>query len=472
MALTQSLVQKQTQSQRLVMTPDLRQSIELLPLSTVELAEKIQSELLDNPLLAEINNPEKQLEPQIFSHGEQKKIEKSQYQESIDENIRQSYTQDKPGRYDSEASDRNQKFIEQSTESINLTDSLLSQIRLLTITEREYLAAELLISMLDEKGFLKHDLIELSKEMSIPIKTLNKLKKLIQKLEPIGTCTSGIQETLVVQAEILYPENNLLIHILSNHFLDLEKLDFKKISKAMKITEEEIEEIAKIIKTLHPYPANLFNNRKIDYVVPDVMIIEDETGHSIIINDEWLPKLAINEKYKKALVESKNPTDREYMTTKVNSAQRLIRSINQRRQTLYRVVSCILEFQMDFFKHGITQIRPLTLRDISEKLDMSESTVSRITTNKYVQTSWGVFELKWFFSSGVRSSSGEFQSSKKVHDMIKNLIKDEDELNPLSDQDIVDLLGRQEIMIARRTVAKYRKTLKILPAGRRKRVKS
>ena len=166
-----------------------------------------------------------------------------------------------------------------------------------------------------------------------------------------------------------------------------------------------------------------------------------------------------------------NNGDKDYLVNRLNSAQWLIRSINQRRVTLFRVVNCIVEYQIDFFRLGVGYVKPLTLKDIAERLNMHESTISRITTNKYVQTSWGVLELKWFFSSGVKSQSGNMESSKKIHDIIKNLIKEEDEKNPLSDQEIVEIMEKRGIEIARRTVAKYRKILKILPANRRKRIK-
>jgi RNA polymerase sigma-54 factor len=468
MALTQTLVQKQTQ--KIIMTQDLRQSIELLPLSTLELAEKIESEMIENPLLEEVNNPEKSKVPELFSFSEIRKNEAKEFTKNSDVTLYDIYSIDKPSYYDNEASDKNQKFIESSPIREKLSDYLLSQIRLLTISESEYKIAELLISMLDDYGFIKTHIEDLCKEMSLNTRKVKKVLSMIQTLDPIGIGASNVQECLYIQAIHLYPNFKNIHCLIQEHFKDLEKLDYRKISKSMKVTEEEVEEMAKIVKKLQPYPATPYSPKKTDYIIPDVIIQETEGEFNVIINDEWIPKLSINPEYKKILSTS-NSADKEYISSKMNSAQWLIRSINQRRQTLFKVVNCIIDLQIDFFRKGINHIRPLTLRDIAERLNMHESTISRITTNKYVQTSWGILELKWFFSSGVRSQEGVLESSKKIHDIIKTLIKEENENSPLSDQDIVNKMQEKGIEIARRTVAKYRKVLKILPANRRKKVK-
>lgn len=467
--LGQQLVQKQTQ--KLVMTADLRQSIELLPLSTLELADKIQAELIDNPLLEEVFNPEKSKTPEIYSVTEVREKEKRELTKSTEGNLTDIYSIEGPYRYDNEARDKNQSMIEASPIREKLSDHLLSQLRLLDLNEEEIEIGEILISMLDDHGFITTPLDEIAKEMNLNLKLLKKVIHNIQQLDPIGIGATNIQETLLIQAEILKPEDTNLHILLREHFKDLEKLDYKKISKAMKISEEKVEQIAKTIKKLEPYPATLFNSKKIDYIVPDVVVTETDGEFTIHINDEWIPKISVNKEYKSVLMKSCTPQDKEFITTRVNSAQWLIRSINQRRQTLYKVMNSIIDFQIDFFRHGINNLKPLTLKDIADKLNMHESTISRITTNKYVQTSWGILELKWFFSSGLKSAEGGKESSKKIHDMIRNLVKEENEDNPLSDQDIVDIMGKRGIEIARRTVAKYRKILKILPSNRRKRIR-
>ncbi|MCE9500772.1 MAG: RNA polymerase factor sigma-54 [Leptospira sp.] len=468
MAIGHQLVQKQTQ--RLIMTHDLRQSIELLPLSTLELSDKIQAELIENPLLEEVAGTEKAKTPELYSIGETRKIEKDNHLKSQDISWQDSYTIDGPRYLNSEASDKNQKMIEASPIRETLSEHLLWQLKLLDLSDDEVYIGEIMISMINEKGFITTSPEELCKEMNLNLRKAKKVLDQIQLLDPIGIGAKDIQETLLIQSKVLRPDDHNLYNLIENHFLDLERLDYKKISKSMKLSEENVEDLAKIIKKLEPYPATLYASKKTDYIVPDVIIANTDGEFSVQINDEWLPKLTVNTKYKEAMLGKASPEEKEYISTKMNSAQWLIKSINQRRQTLYRVVSTIIDFQIEFFRNGINFVRPLTLKDVAEKLSMHESTISRITTSKYVQTSWGVFELKWFFSSGVKSTEGGKESSKKIHDIIKNLVKDEPEDNPLSDQDIVEIMNKKGIEIARRTVAKYRKVLKILPSSRRKKI--
>jgi RNA polymerase sigma-54 factor len=468
MNLSTQLVQKQ--SQKLVMTQDLRQSIELLALSTLELSDKIQSELLENPLLEDTNLDEKTKQPELYSLTEVRSIEKSNYLKDTEMNWGDNYSIENPKFYDTDASDRNQKYIESSSVPTSLSEHLLAQLRLLNVTKKDLYIGEVLISIIDDKGFISVSLEELSKEMNINIKNLEKVRKLIHELDPIGIGAFNIQETLLIQARILNPENKILHEIIKDHLSDLEKFDYKKISKSIKISEDEVMENARFIKKLEPYPATLYQGKKTDYVIPDVIINQEGEEFSIFINDEWLPKLTINKEHKNFLNSYSTAEDKEFISNKLNSANWLIRSVNQRKQTLFKTVTAIIEAQRDFFIYGISHTEPLTLKDISEKTNLSESTISRITTNKYIQTKWGIFELKWFFSSGVKSTEGGKASSKKIQDMILEMVKSEKEENPLSDQDIVDEMTKKGIEIARRTVAKYRKILQILPSNQRKRI--
>jgi RNA polymerase sigma-54 factor len=470
MSLNQTLIQKQTQ--KLIMTPDLRQSIELLPLSTQELAEKIQNELIENPLLEEIPTYEKPKLSDIYSVSQNKQLESREFNRNTDLSFNDIYSLDKPYHLDNEASNRLQKMIESSPVSENFNDLLLKQLTLTDLKSREIKIAEILISMFDENGFLNKTDDELSLDLNINKKLITKVLYYIHRLDPIGIGCRDIQHSLYVQAKILYPTNNQLRHLIKYHIKDIEKFEIKKICKLMKITEESVENLIKLIQKLKPFPASSYNLKKVDYIIPDIMIRETDGDFNIFINDEWIPKLKINTDYKKDLNQTKNPTDKEFLNLKINSANWLIRSINQRRITLKKVVSCIIDNQIDFFRFGVHYVKPMTLRDIAEKLNMHESTISRITTNKYIQTGWGIFELKWFFSSGVMSQSGNKESSRKIHDMIRSLVKEENENSPLSDQDIVDIMNLKGIEIARRTVAKYRKILKIPSANYRKKNKN
>ena len=247
-----------------------------------------------------------------------------------------------------------------------------------------------------------------------------------------------------------------------------------KIERMTSFNREQIESSLQFVRTLEPYPATLYAPRIPEYIIPDVILIEIDGAIEIIINDDWLPALGINEEYKNMLrSQDRGSEDREYLQTKLTSAQWLMKSIRQRRQTLYRVMQSILEFQEDFFRHGHGHLKPLTLRMVAEKVELHESTVSRITTNKYAQTRWGVFELKYFFSSSLRSTGGssDTHSARSIQDRIRQLVEEEDDDNPLSDQEIMERIKSGGVQIARRRVAKYRKILKILPADRRKKLK-
>jgi len=454
------------------MTNDLRQSIELLSLSTLELADRIQNELMDNPLLEEKISEEKPKTPELFSIEEVRKIEKLEQSKSNDIAWQDTYSLDGRTIKDPDAADRNQRFLESSTRGINLTEYLLSQLRLHPITKAEFAIGQILISMIDEKGFINQSTLTIANEFKVSEYKIKKVLKIIQELDPIGIGAKNVEETLLIQAKITFPHNSVLHSLIKNHINDLEKFEFKKIAKFLKITEEDVINLSKLIQRLQPFPANQYVSKTPDYVVPDVMIKEVGGEFNIYLNDEWLPKLSIQNSYKNILNGDIKSQDREYLQTNLTSAQWIIRSIQQRRQTLFRVVSCILDLQKGFFKAGLVQIKPLTLREVAEKLNLHESTISRITANKYIQTKWGIFELKWFFSSGLKSSEGGKESSIKIQELIKQMIKNEKEESPLSDQDIVEKMVAEGIEIARRTIAKYRKILKILPSGQRKKQSS
>lgn len=469
MKLVQNLNLKQTQ--KLVMTQELRNSIELLALSTVELAERIQQELIENPLLEEVNNPEKSnLELDSIQEAKQKAIQ--DFLQKTDFQYLDNYSLEYQTRrnFDNEAANQYQKLLESNSKSQSLSEYLLEQLRLFHLTQAEFELGEILISMIDKNGFIPQTTEELARELNVDFKTLKKVRQQIHELDPIGIGARDLTHSLFIQAKILYPKDYKLHKIIKEYLKDLEKLDYKKISKQMNLEESEVIQISKRIASLQPFPASSFVSEKPEYIIPDAVVLEAEGEFIVVLNDEWLPKISINKDYKNFLLQSKSVEEKNYFDTKINSAKWLIRSINQRKYTLLRVLNCIVEFQIDFFRFGVNYIKPLTLRDIAGKLDIHESTISRVTSNKYVQTNWGIVELKWFFSSGVRNHDGEKESSKKIQEILKNVIKNEDPESPYSDQEIVEIMQKQGIEIARRTIAKYRKILKILPASSRKRV--
>lgn len=469
MALSQNLVQKQTQ--RLIITQELRQSIELLPLSNQELGEKIQQELIENPLL-EIKEDTESSEGEDYAGRREEKTQENDDTGSAEEwSYESDYTSQAVNR---EKSERKQQFMENTLSSPEgLSDHLLWQLRFSDLSPREMEAGEILISSIDNRGFLTQDLTELMQNSSCSPDEARRALECIHQMDPIGCGARNVTETLFVQARILRPDDIHTQEILKQHMDELQWLDYKKIEKKTGLTLDEIEEAIKFIRTLDPFPGLVYSSRVPDYIIPDIVVRERDGNLEVFVNDEWLPELTINEEYHGLLNERRRTgdEDREYLQTRLHSAQNLIRSIKQRKQTLLRVTSAILDFQRDFFKSGPGNLKPLTLREVAETVDLHESTVSRITTNKYVQTRWGVLELKFFFSGSLKGRDGKpEQSSHNIQERIREMIRAEDTKKPLSDQQIAEIMKQQGVDIARRTVAKYRNVLKIPPADKRQKI--
>lgn len=479
MALSQHLVQKQTQ--RLVITQDLRQSIELLPLSNLELSEKIEQELLENPMLESASDSgdpagddpiagEDAPQNENTTSAQDTRAERGETEADLE------WWRESSGSADSaERSDRKQQFLENTlTSAESLGDHLIQQLRLTDVTEEELAVGEIIISAIDNHGFLIEKLEDLF-DTPEAVEQARDVLDQIQNLDPIGCGARDIPETLLLQASILRPGDSVTQLILRDHFVDLEKLNYKRIEKESGFSREEIEDALKFIRTLEPYPGTLYSARRPDYVVPDIIVMEVGGKLEVLINDEWMPRLSINQDYSELIKGESNvpDADREFLQQRLNSAVWLLKSIRQRRQTLYRVTRCIADLQEDFFRLGPGHLKPLTLREVAELVELHESTVSRITTNKYAQTRWGVHELKYFFSSSVGSTEGseDRHSARTIQERIRNLVDGEDPDAPLSDQAIVSALESEGVQIARRTVAKYRGVLNILPADRRKKLK-
>ena len=464
MALSQQLVQKQTQ--KLVMTQDLRQSIELLPLSKLELSERIETELLENPLL--------ELKEEEDSSRDAQEKEARQRERSSEDDASESESRSREeysdyGQIDYEGADRKNQFLQNAvTSHRSLQEYLIEQLRLTNLSPPEFEAATIIVSAIDQKGFLTESPEILLDDQNLPAGAINKILSTIRELDPPGCGVSGVQEALLVQAALQNAEP-FVLKLLEHHFQDLERLDYKKIEKETGSNESRIHSALQFIRTLEPFPGTLYSSREPDYVVPDLIVVDLEDRIDVIINDDWIPSLQINEAYKKLLSGGKEG-DTEYLETKLSSATWLLRGIKQRRQTLYRTMQTIVQHQEEFFRQGHGHLVPLTLREVADDLEMHESTISRITTNKYVQTRWGIFELKYFFTSALRKADGgRGESSTNIKERVQKIVDSEDPSSPFSDQEIADQIASEGVSIARRTVAKYRKVLNI-PAAERRRI--
>jgi RNA polymerase sigma-54 factor len=296
------------------------------------------------------------------------------------------------------------------------------------------------------------------------------LKK-IQEFEPVGVGARSLQECLLIQVEVKRLDNFLVRPIIENHLKNLENRNYALIAKELKVSIEEVRQAVDIISNLEPKPGRSFDSMEIRYVNPDIYVYKMGDDYEISLNEDGLPKLRINSYYRDALSGNAEVSEdtKNYIQNRLKSAIWFIKSIHQRQKTIYRVAKSIINFQQDFLENGIAQLKPLTLRQVAEDVQMHESTVSRVTTNKYMYTPQGVFELKFFFNSGIARIQGDQVASESVKDKIKQLVMSENSENPYSDQDIVNLLKKANIVIARRTVAKYREMLGLLSSSKRKR---
>ena len=450
-----------TQTQTLKMNPQLLQSIQMMALPLQELKFRIQEELERNPALEVVeDNSEDSLE----SNEDAKAEEYDFFENSSD-----------PGRpLDQEASDRKQKFIEGAlSRSESLHDHLMWQLRLHPLREIEFEIGELLIQNLDDNGFHIEDPDTLVKAGDLAY--LPKLIELIRTFEPVGTCTRDYTESLIVQANLVGDAPEHTEAVLADHFELLEKGKLDDIARKLRIRRELVDSILSFIRSLDPFPGRRYSNETPTYVIPDLQVRIKEGEFVLILNDEEIPVLGINPFFNdlmktangntvKGSVQDKSEKQtKKFVRSTLKDAKWFIRSIHQRNQTLLKIAKAIVEFQRDFFIRGPKALVPLTLKDIADEVDVHETTVSRISTAKYIQTEWGIYELKYFFSNSISGagSRGSRYSKEGVKQIIKELLEEDESEKSLSDQKISDTLKKQGISIARRTVAKYRNELDI-----------
>ena len=456
-------------AQKLQMTPQLQQSIKLLTLPIMELEQAVRDELLENPILEEVHDTvEEQNTDELSSQEEWP--EKHTWMEFTStysvRGARQSQVKSGSGVFNLE----NVVSTEQS-----LYDHLMWQIQMSSFSNEEKAYLNLLVDRLDEDGYLKVPLEQIVDEMKVDFPTLKKSLSLLHTLDPNGVGARDLKECLLIQARQNQEDTKDLVTLIQNHLPDLEKKDFSFIAHKMGLEEEEIIDLYKIINAMEPRPGRRFTIQPIQYVTPDVYIIKEGDEYKVSISEEGLPRLKVADVYQDMLKNLNSgkaiPMDstQRYLRHKMNSALWLIRSINQRQRTMFKVASAIVKHQKHFFQKGPIGMKPLILKQIAEEIGVHESTVSRVTTNKYAHTPHGVYELKYFFNSGIETDRGGKISGEVVKLKILSYVENENRKKPISDQDIVNQLGKElGVHLARRTIAKYRETMNILPASRRK----
>lgn len=471
------LKQSMNLSQTLRMTPQLQQAIKLLQLSRLELETAVRKEIEENPVLEELSEgADGESSVAQDATGQEAEVQADQDPQKQDEFDWESYldAQYKPAQ--SLAGGGNEEIMNYEnliSTTATLYDHLMWQMRNSGFNEEEQNLAGILISYIDDDGYIKVDLGQVAEEEGVTKEDLESVLPFVQEFDPPGIGARNLQECLLIQAKHIQEDTRDFVALITNHLKDLEKKNYEGIAKAMNRDLEEIIEMTKIIYTMDPKPGRQFLTNDTQYVTPDVYVYKVGDEYMVSLNEDGLPRLRISNFYKNVLQEgksdkNKNATTQEYIQDKLRSAVWLIKSIHQRQRTIYKVTESIVKHQRDFFDKGAAFIKPMILRDIANDIGMHESTVSRVTTAKYVHTPRGIFELKYFFNSGINTDDGDALASESVKLKIRELVSVEDPKNPLSDQKIVDLLKKDGIQIARRTVAKYRDVLKILPSSKRK----
>jgi RNA polymerase sigma-54 factor len=491
--------------QNLVMTPQLQQAIKLLQLNRLEMQELINQELVENPVLEEVaeldayeqesesgenNNLETMenreaegasSEEMLTPQGEEKiidgkgEIDWEEYMENFASGPNLPSTREIP--------DELPNYENMVAAGTDLVSHLEWQISVSDLAEDERALARLVIGNLSDDGFFIGNLTDIAKELNFDLEDAEEVLKIIQRFDPLGVAARDVKECLLVQANLLYDPDHLVMKIIHNHLEDLEKRNLVAITKATGAPEDEIKEAARQIKEdFDPKPGRSFNTGSdTHYIVPDVYVYKVGEDFAIQLNEDGLPKLRVSAYYKKILIQAKAEAKahgkgdpkltKDYLQDKLRAAVWLIKSIHNRQKTIYRVMESIVKHQRDFFDKGVHFLKPMVLREVANDIGVHESTISRVTTNKYVHTPVGTFELKYFFNSGISSGDGSGDvASESVKEKIRMLISKEDSKRPLSDQKLVELLSEDGIEIARRTVAKYRESLNILSSARRKKL--
>ena len=482
-------------SQHLALTPQLQQSIRLLQLSTLELHQELEQILSDNPLLERIDDPLDNA-VRLLADGAvsasnatpAEAVENSGSSATPDNESGES-SSDQYGDEQQTVSDSDWSFDDVArtgktpddddakpqleAHNTSLREHLLEQARLNIRSLRDRALTELIIDALDEHGYLEESLEEiharLPAELDIALEELSTALKLLQSFDPAGVGARNAAECLALQIrnlpKIAFVTRRLALTIVQEYLPLFAQRDFNKIKKAIGCDDEDLREVQAVIRQCNPHPGSAFASESSDYVVPDVIVKAGKDGWQVLLNHDVMPRLRVNAMYANALKQSKGDVS---LGSQLQEAKWLIKNMRQRFDTILRVAQAIVERQRNFFSHGAVAMRPLVLREIADTLGLHESTISRVTTQKYMLTPHGMFELKYFFGSHVATETGGEASSTAIRALIKQLIGAEDPKTPLSDSKIADMLAEQGMVVARRTVAKYREVLKIAPVNLRK----
>lgn len=464
--------------QKLILTPQLQQAIKLLQLPQIELSQTLQNELVENPFLEEAAV---ELSPEEAKSQEAGEAEREDHDMELPVGEQADFAVDDyfdtrsfDGRdlgYFSPDVTTSQTLEHYVSEGTDLYDHLTWQLRFSDASDEVREAAEVVIGNIDENGYLKATEEEIAQYEGCSAEAAREAISLVQTFDPVGVGARDLKECLLLQLPPLNLEGTLVEDLIRNHLEDIEKRKFQQLATRYGCTLGEIKDAVKVISDLEPKPGRGYSAVQPIYIKPDVYVVRANGDFQIILNDENMPNLRINSYYRKLLM-AKNALKKDekaYLEERLRSAVWLLKSLDHRNKTIYRVTESILKFQREFFENGVSRLKPLNLKDVASDLGMHESTISRTTSNKYLSCSHGLFNFRYFFSSGLKTASGSV-SSTSVKDMIKKLVDEENPRKPLSDQKISEMLKSLNIKVARRTVAKYREEMNIPPQNIRKRI--
>jgi RNA polymerase sigma-54 factor len=475
LAIQQKLGLSARLSQRLILTPSLQQAIKLLPLTTLELAEVLEQEVMENPLLEEVPVQESLSAEEIARQEEKEKAEREDPLKEIDvEKFFEDYLDDGGGFRRTRASEIPEAPpIENTlTESPDLYDHLTWQLHMTVSDELILEIGEAIINNLDENGMLRASADEIANMGPYPAPEVERALEVVQALDPPGVAARDLRECLRLQLKHLGLEGSPTDVMVRDFLRQLQTHQYAEISRQLGLSPEEVSHHLEIIQRLDPRPGLKYSPDRSTYILPDVFVVKEGDEYKIVLNDDGLPKLRISSTYRRMLDnrEAGGEETRNYVKEKLRSALWLLKSVDQRQRTIYKVAESIVKHQRGFLDRGIEHLRPLVLRDVATDIGMHESTVSRVVANKYMHTPRGVYEMRFFFHSGITSSMGEAVSSVTIKDRIRKMIEAEEPQRPLSDSQIAEALEREGLPLARRTVAKYREELRIPPSNLRKSV--
>jgi RNA polymerase sigma-54 factor len=473
-------------SQQLIMTPQLQQAIKLLQVSRLELIDVINQEMEENPLLEEAA-PDDYATSDNITEADDVKTQDGEEFKAADHTV--ELTGEGDGReefdWDNYLEDYGSMGVTYErrdgeapawdnilTAKQSLTDHLMWQLKLSPLAEKEMAVGEQIICNLDQNGYLVATPEDIICQTGVDETFVEQVLKKIQEFDPPGVAARDLKECLLIQARVLGVSSPVIEAIIRDHLKELELKNYSQIARRLKVPLADVLLAVSVITNMDPKPGSLYNEERIESVIPDVYVFKMGDEYKILLNDDGLPRLRISNFYKEIMAglsgDSRTTDNKKYIKERVQAATWLIKSIQQRQNTIYKVAESILKYQRDFFDRGINFLKPLVLRDIAEDVEMHESTISRVVANKYMHTPRGIFVMKYFFSSSINTTAGETIASKSVKEDIKKIISEEDPAKPYNDSEIVEMLAKSGVSIARRTVAKYREMMGILPSSRRK----